>query len=50
MFPFSGSRLDSHRQQVADIQPTIIKSLGEIEKLPWIGVAINLGTIAILPL
>jgi len=43
-------RLDSHRQQVADIQPTIIKSLGEIEKLPWIGVAINLGTIAILPM
>ncbi|PYI24916.1 MFS general substrate transporter [Aspergillus indologenus CBS 114.80] len=35
---------------VADIQPSIVATLGESDKLPWIGVAIALGTIAILPL
>ncbi|KAK9772341.1 putative Major facilitator superfamily (MFS) profile domain-containing protein [Seiridium cardinale] len=34
---------------VADIQPSIVDSLGEVDKLPWIGVAISLGTVAILP-
>ncbi|KAI2618204.1 MFS general substrate transporter [Hypoxylon sp. NC1633] len=34
---------------VADIQPPIIETLGETEKLPWIGIALALGTICILP-
>lgn len=36
--------------KVADIQPAIVASLGEIEKLPWIGIALAVGTITILPL
>ncbi|KAF2792189.1 MFS general substrate transporter [Melanomma pulvis-pyrius CBS 109.77] len=35
---------------VADIQPAIVATLGEIEKLPWIGIALAVGTISILPL
>ncbi|RFU73858.1 major facilitator superfamily domain, general substrate transporter [Trichoderma arundinaceum] len=34
---------------VADIQPQIVQAFGNIDKLPWIGVAFSLGTIAILP-
>ncbi|KAK9421201.1 putative Major facilitator superfamily (MFS) profile domain-containing protein [Seiridium unicorne] len=34
---------------VADIQPSIIDTFGEVEKLPWIGVALSLGTVSILP-
>lgn len=34
---------------VANIQPDIIDALGEVDKFPWIGVAISLGTVAILP-
>ena len=32
---------------VADVQPSIIKTLGEIEKLPWISVAFALGAISV---
>ena len=39
-----------YQEQVADIQPSIIETLGEEEKLPWIGIALALGTITILPL
>ncbi|KAI1474602.1 MFS general substrate transporter [Daldinia eschscholtzii] len=35
---------------VADIQPSIIESLGETEKLPWIGVGIFLGALTVLPI
>ncbi|KAL4809571.1 MFS general substrate transporter [Aspergillus unguis] len=35
---------------VADIQPSILESLGGIDRLAWIGVAIALGTTAILPM
>ncbi|KAI1660857.1 MFS general substrate transporter [Daldinia decipiens] len=35
---------------VADIQPSIIDTLGETEKLPWIGVAIFLGALTVLPI
>ncbi|KAH8728394.1 major facilitator superfamily domain-containing protein [Phaeosphaeriaceae sp. PMI808] len=31
---------------VADVQPRIITSLGEIEKLPWLSVSFALGTVA----
>ncbi|KAI8965612.1 MFS general substrate transporter [Daldinia sp. FL1419] len=34
---------------VADIQPSIINTLGEPEKLPWIGVGLFLGALNILP-
>ncbi|RAL14075.1 MFS general substrate transporter [Aspergillus homomorphus CBS 101889] len=34
---------------VANVEPDIIESFGEIEKMPWIGAAFNLGGIAILP-
>ncbi|KAK9794266.1 putative Major facilitator superfamily (MFS) profile domain-containing protein [Seiridium cardinale] len=34
---------------VADIQPSIIDTFGEVEKLPWIGVALSLGTVSFLP-
>ncbi|RYP60548.1 hypothetical protein DL771_010478 [Monosporascus sp. 5C6A] len=34
---------------VADLQPSILESLGEVAKLPWIGVATSLGTLSILP-
>ncbi|KAK6069584.1 MFS drug efflux transporter [Seiridium cupressi] len=36
-------------KNVADIQPSIIDTFGEVEKLPWIGVALSLGTVSILP-
>src|SRR5277367_5152583 len=32
----------------ADVQPAIVKSLGEIEKLTWIGAGFPLGSIAII--
>ena len=32
---------------VADVQPSVIKTLGEIEKLPWISVAFALGAISV---
>ena len=32
---------------VADVQPSIIKTLGEIKKLPWISVAFALGAISV---
>ncbi|KAI1470394.1 MFS general substrate transporter [Daldinia caldariorum] len=35
---------------VADIQPSIIETLGETEKLPWIGVGIFLGALTVLPI
>ncbi|KAL4989929.1 major facilitator superfamily domain-containing protein [Aspergillus falconensis] len=35
---------------VANIRPSIVETLGESGKLPWIGLAIALGTIAILSL
>ena len=31
---------------VADIQPSIVEDLGEIEKLPWIVVAFELGAVS----
>ncbi|RYP69281.1 hypothetical protein DL769_005302 [Monosporascus sp. CRB-8-3] len=34
---------------VADLQLSILESLGEVAKLPWIGVATSLGTLSILP-
>ncbi|KAG4419109.1 hypothetical protein IFR04_007705 [Cadophora malorum] len=34
---------------VADIQPAIIDTFGEVDKLSWIAVALSLGTVAILP-
>jgi hypothetical protein len=36
-------------QQVANVQPQIVDTFGEVAKLPWIGVAMSLGTISILP-
>ena len=35
--------------QVADIQPAIIDTFDEVDKLSWIAVALSLGTVAILP-
>ena len=41
---------------VADIQPSIIKTLGNVDKLPWVSVAYALGgtavnlTVSVLPL
>ncbi|KAI5854504.1 major facilitator superfamily domain-containing protein [Durotheca rogersii] len=35
---------------VADIQPSIIDTFGETENLPWIGVALFLGALLVLPL
>lgn len=36
---------------VADVQPNIVKSLGQIEKLTWVGVGFPLGSVAtILPI
>ena len=32
---------------VADVQPRIIHTLGEIEKLPWVSVSYALGAIAV---
>ena len=32
---------------VADVQPRIVDSLGEIEKLPWISVAFALGAVSV---
>ena len=32
---------------VADVQPSIINTLGHIEKLPWISVAFALGAISV---
>ncbi|KIW11951.1 hypothetical protein PV08_09224 [Exophiala spinifera] len=32
----------------ADVQPNIVKSLGEIEKLTWVGVGFPLGSVAII--
>lgn len=32
---------------VADVQPSIIETLGDIERLPWVSVAYPLGTIAV---
>ena len=32
---------------VADVQPRIIDSLGEIQKLPWISVAFALGAVSV---
>ena len=40
----------SHQTQVADIQPSIIETFGETEKLPWIGVGMFLGALTILPM
>ncbi|KAK4240607.1 major facilitator superfamily-domain-containing protein [Achaetomium macrosporum] len=34
---------------VADVQPQIVDTFGDVAKLPWIGVAMSLGTISILP-
>ncbi|KAH6638613.1 major facilitator superfamily domain-containing protein [Truncatella angustata] len=34
---------------VANIQPSIIETFGEEEKLPWIGIGVFLGSLAILP-
>ncbi|RSL95403.1 hypothetical protein CEP52_012072 [Fusarium oligoseptatum] len=34
---------------VADIQPAILKDLGAIELLPWVGTGFALGTMAVLP-
>lgn len=34
---------------VANVQPQIVDTFGEVAKLPWIGVAMSLGTISILP-
>ncbi|KAH8698990.1 putative efflux pump antibiotic resistance protein [Talaromyces proteolyticus] len=34
---------------VADVQPAILNTFGQIEDLPWLGVAFALGGIAILP-
>ncbi|EON68659.1 hypothetical protein W97_07917 [Coniosporium apollinis CBS 100218] len=34
---------------VADIQPAVINSLGEIEQLPWMGTGFALGAVSILP-
>ncbi len=31
----------------ADVQPNIVKSLGDIEKLTWVGVGFPLGSVAI---
>ena len=47
---FHESLSDSHVAQVADIQPAIIETFGDIKDLPWIGVAFSLGAISILPL
>lgn len=35
---------------VADIQPSIIETYGETEKLPWIGIGMFLGALCILPI
>jgi hypothetical protein len=32
---------------VADIQPKVIQTLGDIEKLPWVSVSFALGGIAV---
>ncbi|KAI1771731.1 major facilitator superfamily domain-containing protein [Hypoxylon cercidicola] len=34
----------------ADIQPSIIETFGEPEKLPWIGIALFLGALTVLPI
>ncbi|KAJ4304911.1 hypothetical protein N0V90_000439 [Kalmusia sp. IMI 367209] len=39
-----------HGFKVADIQPQIIETFGQTEKLPWIGVGMFLGALTILPL
>ncbi|KAJ8108016.1 hypothetical protein ONZ43_g6553 [Nemania bipapillata] len=40
---------DLHGWKVAAIQPSILDAFGQVELLPWIGVAFALGSTAILP-
>lgn len=34
---------------VADIQPSVLKDLGRVELLPWLGTGFALGSMAVLP-
>ena len=40
---------NSKWKQTANIQPSIINSLGDVTLLPWIGVGFALGSMAVLP-
>ena len=39
----------THIQKVADIQPSILNTFGNVNLLPWIGTGFALGTMAVLP-
>ncbi len=42
------TQANGDQQIAADVQPNIVKSLGNIEKLTWVGVGFPLGSVAII--